>query len=459
MKLITFTMIAALLLGASAAHAQKEGPPAPGKPRDFKVPEATTFKLDNGLSVTLVPFGEVPKVAIELSVRAGNMEEAADQVWLADMTANLLQEGTTSKTATEVSLSAAKMGGSLDVSVSPERTEIQGEVLSEFGPAMVDLIADVAQRPKFPASEVPRLKADMLRSLSVLRSQQDNLAQERFMGLLYPGHAYGRFAPTEAMVEGYTVEKARAFYDAFFGAARSHLYVAGRFDRAAMEAAIRAAFGGWKKGAEPAFSPPKPTSSRAIYLIDRPGAVQSSVVIGLPVIDASHPDEIKLSITNTLLGGYFSSRITSNIREAKGYTYSPRSDITERFRSSHWAHVSEVTTSVTGPALKEIFLEIDRLQAEPPTEAELKAVKSYTIGTFVLGNSSRTGIINELQWVDLHGLPREYLSTYVTKVLAVTPEDVKQMAAKYINDEKVTIVIAGDRKAIEEQVKPFGAIK
>lgn len=459
MKLITFTMIAALLLGASAAHAQKEAPPAPGKPKDFKVPEATTFKLDNGLSVTLVPFGEVPKVAIELSVGTGNVDEAADQVWLADMTADLMEEGTTSRTATEISVAAAKMGGSLDVSVSQERTEIKSEVLSEFGPAMVDLIADVAQRPKFPASEMPRLKTDMLRSLSILRSQPENIVEERFVGLLYPGHAYGRFAPTDAMVEGYTVEKARAFYEAFFGAARSHLYVAGRFDRAAMEAAIRAAFGGWKKGAEPTFSAPKPTSSRAIYLIDRPGSLQSSMLIGLPVIDASHPDEIKLSITNTLLGGYFSSRITSNIREAKGYTYSPGSSVTEHFRASHWAHSSEVTTSVTGPALKEIFLEIDRLQAEPPTEAELKAVKSYMIGTFVLGNSSRTGIINKLEWVDLHGLPREYLSTYVSKVLAVTPEDVKQMTAKYIDDGKVTIVIAGDRKVIEEQVKPFGAIK
>ena len=151
-------------------------------------------------------------------------------------------------------------------------------------------------------------------------------------------------------------------------------------------------------------------------------------------------------MANTLLGGYFSSRITSNIREQKGYTYSPYSAVTDRYRASYWQQSAEVTTKVTGPALKEIFLEIDRLQAEAPAEAELRAVKSYMLGDFVLTNSTRTNIINELELVDLHGLPKDYLSTYVSRVLAVTPEDVRQVTAKYIDDTKVTIVIAGDRK-------------
>ena len=375
------------------------------------------------------------------------MDEAADQVWLSTMTSHLLEEGTATKSATEIALAAAQMGGSLDVSVNQEQTEISGEVLEEFGPEMVKLIADIAQNPKLPESEMPRLKADMQRTLSVMLSRPGSLADQKLASLLYPGHAYGRYAPTPAMIESYTAGKARGFYDAFYGAARSHLYVAGRFDGAALSSAIRSAFSGWKRGAAPAFTPAAPATARAIHLIDKPGAVQSVVLLGLPVVEVSHPDAIKLSVANTLLGGYFSSRITSNIREQKGYTYSPYSYIANKLKTSFWEESAEVTTNVTGPSLKEIFFEIDRLQAEAPPEAD-RAVKSYMIGTFVLLNSSRDQIIDQLEFVDRHGLPKDYLSTYVSKVLAVTPEDVKQVTAKYIDDGKVTIVIVGDRKVI-----------
>lgn len=460
MKIIPIlALLAGSLVASGAALAQKEVPPAPGPPKDFKVPQASTFALDNGLEVTLIPFGTTPKVTVELSVRAGNVDEAADQTWLANLTARLMLEGTETRSATEISLAAARMGGSLDVAVGPERTEITGEVLSEFGPEMVKLIADVAEHPKLVDAEVPRLKADLQRALSVTLSRPRGLAEQKLASLLYPGHAYGRYASTPEIIESFTAAGARRFYEAFFGAARSHLYLAGSFDRAAMEASIRSAFSGWKRGAASTLTPPTPTSARAIHLIDRPGAVQSVVLIALPVIDASHPDAIKLQVANTLLGGYFSSRITSNIREQKGYTYSPFSGIEDRYRTSYWVQSAEVTTNVTGPSLKEIFFEIDRLQATPPTEAELRAVKSYMTGDFVLTNSTRANIINQLEYIDFHGLPRDYLSTYVSRVLAVTPEDVRQVTAKYIDATKVTIVIAGDRKVILDQVKPFGEIK
>ena len=126
----------------------------------------------------------------------------------------------------------------------------------------------------------------------------------------------------------------------------------------------------------------------------------------------------------TLLGGYFSSRITTNIREQKGYTYSPFSQISWRHGDAYWAEQADVTTAVTGASLKEILGEIDRLQAEAPGADELKAVQAYIAGTFVLRNSTRGGIIAQLQYVDLHGLPATYVNDYVSKVMAVTPADV-----------------------------------
>ena len=439
--------------------ARKQSPPAPAEPKNFAVPAGRTFRLDNGLAVTLVPYGTIPKVTVRLGVRAGNVNEKANEVWLADLTGSMLTEGTATRTATQIAEDAARMGGSLDVNVAEDRTDVGGDVLSEFGPDMVGLVADVVRNPKFPDAELARLKSDRLRDLSIAKSQPRPIAQEKFRAVLYGDHPYGRLFPTEAMLQGYTAAQIRDFWEKNYGAARSHLYVVGRFDDAAVEAAIRKAFADWKKGTPPSGAPPAPKSERAVYLIDRPGAVQSTIDLGLPVIDPSKADWDALTVTNILLGGSFASRITSNIREQKGYTYSPASQLSSRFRDAYWIEVADVTTNVTGPAIKEILGEIDRLQAEPPSQAELRGFQNYRAGTFVLQNSSRPGIIGQLEFVDLNGLPADYLNGYVKRVYAITPQQVQEMAKKYLQDDKATIVIVGDRKVIEEQVKAFGPMK
>jgi predicted Zn-dependent peptidase len=458
-RLHTLAILAALGLAATPAFGQKQAPPEAGPAKDFHVPTPRKFTLDNGLGVTFVTYGTVPKATVRLAVRSGHIDEAANQVWLSDLVGDYLTQGTATKSATEIAEAAARMGGSIDVAVGSDRTEIGGDVLSEFAPDMVRLVADVVRNPKLPESELARLKGDRARQLAIARTQPRPVAQEKFLAVLYPDHPYGRLFPTPEMLQGYTLAQVKGFHEANYGAARSHVYVVGRFDEKAMEAAIRSAFGDWKKGSAPTVNPPKPTSERAIYLIDRPGAVQSTVILGMPVIDPSNPDWIPLQVTNTLLGGFFSSRITANIREAKGYTYSPASAVTARNHDAYWAEIADVTTAVTGPSLKEIFYEIDRLQGEAPSEKEVAGIKNYMAGTFVLQNSSRPGIIGQLAFVDLQGLPDDYLNRFVANVNAVTPAQVQETAKKDLPDDKATIVIAGDRKVIEDQVKPYGAIK
>ena len=455
----TTVMMLAAALAAPMLRADKQAPPAPAAPRGFSVPRPRTFTLDNGLAVTIVHYGSVPKVTVRMAVRAGNVDEAADQVWLADLTGDLLSEGTATRSASQIALDAARMGGSLEVNVGEDRTEIGADVLSEFGPDAVALVADVARHAKLPESELARLKGDRLRQLSIARSQPRPLAQEKFRAVLYGDHPYGRLFPTEAALNGYTIEQVRGFYEKTFGGARSHLYVVGQFEDAAMESAVRKALADWKRGAAPGASPPAPRSERAVYIIDRPGAVQSTIDLGLPVIDPSKPDWDALFLTNVLLGGSFSSRITSNIREQKGYTYSPSGQLSNRYRDAYWVEVADVTTNVTGPAIHEILGEIERLKSEPPSEKELKGFQNYRAGTFILQNSSRAGIIGQLEFVDLHGLPAEYLNGYVQRMYAVTPQQVQEAARKYIQADKATIVIVGDRKVIEEQVKEFGPLR
>lgn len=460
MKIRTSLASTALALAlAPALLADKQSPPAPAAPKGFSVPQPKTFTLDNGLAVTLVPYGTVPKVTVRLAVLTGNVNEAANQVWLADLVGDMLSEGTATRTASRIAEDAARMGGALDVIVGENRTEIGGDVLSEFGPEMVGLVADIARRPKFPDAELGRLKADRQRQLSIARSQPQPLAQEKFRAVLYGDHPYGRLFPTEAMLQSYTLADVKAFYEKNFGAGRSHLYVVGRYDDAAVEAAVRKAFAGWKRGAAPQLTQPSPTSARRVYILDRPGAPQSTIILGMPVIDPSRPDWDSLFLMNVLLGGSFASRITSNIREQKGYTYSPSSQLSNRYRDAYWAETADVTTNVTGPAIKEILGEVDRLQAAPPSDAELKGFQNYRAGVFILQNSSRPGIIGQLEFVDLHGLSADYLNGYVNRIYAMTPQQIQEMAKKYLQDDKATIVIVGDKKAIAEQVKEFGPVQ
>jgi predicted Zn-dependent peptidase len=451
--------ILAIALGAAAPAAAQQTPPAPGTPHPFEVPEARELTLPNGLAVTLVPYGDVPKATVQLIVRVGNVDEGPQQVWLADVTADLMQEGTTSRSGEQIAEDAARMGGALSVAVGANQTTVGGSALTEFVPEMVRLVADVAMHPAFPTEPLERIRGDRLRQLSIERSQPQSLAVEKFRSVLYPSHPYGRIYPTAEMLQSYTVEQARAFHDANFEAARAHLYIAGRFDAAGVESAIRSAFGGWESGTPASQPVPTPTSQRAIYLVDKPGAVQSTIYMGLPVVDPSSPDYVALQVTNALLGGSFASRITSNIREQKGYTYSPVSTISARYRDAYWAEVADVTTNVTGPSLKEIFYEIDRLRAEPPSAEELRGIQNYLAGTFVLQNSSRGGIIGQLAFLDLHGLDRDWLATYVQRVYAVTPADVQRIARTYIDPSRMTIVVVGDRSQIAEQLAAYGEVR
>jgi len=448
------TLVAALGL-AIPAFAQKQSPPEGGAPKDFKLPQKSVFKLTNGLGATLVPYGMLPKVTISVIVRAGNINESENQVWLADITGDLLKEGTKSRDAKKVAEEIAGMGGTVTVSVGPDQTTIATDVLSEFGPQAVELLAEICRNPLLPESELKRIKNDRLRQLSIPKSTPDSITLERFRQWLYPNHPYGRLFPTAEMVESYTIDNVRKFYSDNFGAGRTHVYVCGQFDRPAVEQAIKRSLESWEKGAEPFKKVPTPAAKRQVSVIDRPGSEQSTVYLGLPVIAPGSPDYIKLVLTNSLLGGSFSSRITSNIREQKGYTYSPYSMVSSRFRDAYWAQYASLSNNVTAPALKEIFHEIDRLQAEAPSQEELRGIQNYLAGTFVLQNSSRSGIINQLAFLNLHGLPDEYLTGYVRNVYAVKPEDVKRIARTYLRDQDMTLVVTGDKNKIDQQVTEF----
>ena len=458
MKIVRFgVLVTTLILGpvALAQEKAKQTPPEGGTPKNFTLPAKQQYQLENGLKVTLVPYGAIPKVTVSARVMAGNLNDGED-TWLADLTADLMEEGTVGRSAEQVAREAAEMGGNVSIAAGAEQTSITGDALAEFAPDMVALLADVTISPALPPDQLDRLKRDALRNVELGLNDPDTMGQIAFNKALYGDHPYGRLFPTPEQLNSYTGEKIRLFYENNFGAQRTHIFVAGMFDEAAVKAAIEKGFGDWKTGPAPLSMPPKPAEGRQyVEMIDRTNASQSNVFLGLPTIDPSQPDYIALLAANRMLGGSFASRITSNIREDKGYTYSPYSSVSVRRQDGRWVQQAAITTDDTEAALKEIYYEINRLRDEPPPEEELKAIQNYMAGIFILRNSTRGGIINQLNQVDLHGLDDSYMTEYVTRLYALTPEEISRITTKYIRPDDMTLVVVGDRARIGEAMVKY----
>lgn len=450
-RIILSAALAAGLFSATPALAQHPRPEI-GEPRPFSVPQTRTIRLGNGLEATFIPFGLAPKTTISVRVRAGNVDDGTD-TWLADLTGAMMEQGAAGRSNEAIARAAAAMGGGLSVNVGLHETGFTTSVLSEYGPDALALIADVVQRPDFPESELSRVRQNLTRNVTVARSQPGPVASEAYAALLFgTGHPYGRPLPTAEELAGYTLDDIRGFYAANFGAARTRIYIAGRFDMAQMEAAVRAAFAGWSAGPADSARPAAPQPGPVVRLIDRPGAPQTTIRLGFPAVGPAHRDAIPLAVTNALLGGAFTSRLTRNLREDKGWTYSPFSSVTSVLDGGYWTFNADITTAATAPALAETFGEITRLQIQVPPAEEATAMRTWLSGVFVLRNASPAGLIGEMSFRDLHRLPADYLDTYVPRVLAVTDAGISAVANTYMPLDRMVLVVVGDLDVIADEV-------
>ncbi len=450
MKTSIYTFLIALFL-AVPSIAQKQTPPKGAEPKDFKLPKKEVVNFDNGLQLVLVPYGSIPKATISITLKTGNINETKDQIWLADLLGDLMKEGVTADYSVKDKL--AGMGGNLDISVNSHTTSLSTDVLSEFAPEALKILADVLENPKLPQSELDRLKNNMKRNLTVALSTPGAQARQDFFAEMYPNHPYGRLYPTTEQVDSYTLNDVKSFYEANFGAQRTTIYVVGNFDAEKVKKVVKNQLADWRKGAKENYPVAQAQSNGKVKIIDRPGAPQSTIYYGLPVADPSSKDYIALDVMNTLLGGSFGSRITSNIREDKGYTYSPSSALVANYKSGLWFESADVTTEFTGASIDEIKKEIVRLQTEAPSKAELDGMKSYKSGIYVLQNSTPNGIIGQLNFLDVHNLDESFLVNQVKNINAVTPQQVQEMAKKYITPETMTLIVVGDKEKIKDQVK------
>ncbi len=457
MKHILKTTLSSLAIGVLSSSVAipafaKEAPPAPATPRNFKLPKVSNYTLSNGVKVTLVPYGRVPKATVRAVVDVGNINDG-DMTWISDLTAAMMEEGAGGKSAAELAVGVSEMGGSLNIGVGLNQTFAVMDVLADSAPDAVSMLADVLQRPNLPESEFKRVRDGLIRNVSVGKSRPQSIADSKFAEALYPDHPYGRSFPEDGALETYTLNDVSAFHAANFGGARTHIYVVGKFDADKVKSAIKEQFGSWDAGPQPLDLPSNLNEQRQLILIDRPGAPQSTLRLGkrVPVMDGS----VELDAMNTLLGGYFSSRITRNIREDKGYSYSPGSSFRTRFGARNWQQNADVSAESTGPSIKEILKEIDLMRSEPPSEKEVDGIKNYMNGIFVIQLASRGGVANQLARVNLHGLGTDYLENYVGKVQGLTAADFTAAAKKHLNPDDMTLVVVGPIDDVRAQLEPL----
>ena len=436
-----------LSLGATA----KETPPVGATPKDFKLTQTDSIVLDNGLKVTFVPYGKTPKVTLRLVTKVGSYDDNGKD-GIADISYDLLTEGTTTRSALDIAEQAANMGGEMITASGSNSSFVQIDVLSEFVADAAALIADLAINTKVTEEDLERVKTNTLRNIQVQKSQAQGLATEALFNAIYGEHPYAKFFPDEAAFNAITVDDVKSFLASNVVAKRSELFISGKFNADDAKAMVKQSFANMASGAAREIRAPEYQGQGGFVFIQRENAPQSTIRLGLPVVDPDHKDYIGLQLMNNLLGGSFSSRITSNIREDKGYTYSPNSAVNTRVKSSLWFQSADVTAESTAASFFEIIKEIKRLQAENPTEEELEGFKNYLAGIYVLQNSSRTAIINQLWLLESHGLPLSRLETYVQKVNEITPAELSRLAKEYLTLDKMTMVVVGDEASVMPQL-------
>jgi zinc protease len=414
--------------------------------------------LSNGLEVVLVELHTVPKFTGELFFRSGNAVAAAKAPGLADMTATVARTGTTRRTSREIEEDLRRMGSDLSSGAGADTSVISFAGLVDFSNDLLGLVSELAQHASFPEDEFERERRQLVEGLRIERTTPGFLASERLRRVLFGAHPYGTISPTEEQVAGYRIEQLKDYYQRYYRPGNALLVMVGDFSPEKMLAQIENAFGSWSSGpVEGAPDPALPgTRERSVYLVHLPGSVQTQLLIGNRAITRKHPDWLRLTLANSIYGGAFNSRLVMNIREQKGYTYSPRSGVHPLRQHGYFSIGAAVRNDVVGAALTEIFYEIDRMRSTPVGEEELDDARNYLTGLFSLGLATQDGLAGQLATTTLEKLPDDYLETYRERVLKLTSADVLDAAQKYFDSAHAQIVIVGDRAQIESQAAQFG---
>ncbi len=456
---LTFAAIVLTAAASLAAQApDRSKPPVPGPAPTLTLPAVQKQRLSNGLQVWLVEQHEVPVAQVNLVVRSGSADDPAGKFGVASLTAAMLMEGAGSLSslalADAVDFLGADLGAASTSDLSAVRLHAPVARLAEALP----LMADVAQRPIFAPADLDRLRQQRLTSVMQGRDDANTIAALAFARTLFgTTHRFGTATMgTAATLRAFTVDDLRAFYTAAFRPDNATLIVVGDVTAASIVPLLEKSFGGWKAGTGPITHVKQPVpparTRREVYLVDKPGAPQSQIRIGVVGVPRSTPDYFPLEVMNTILGGSFSSRLNLNLREEHGYSYGANSFFDMRMDAGPFTAFAGVQTDKTAESLKEFFIEFSGV-LQPVPEDELARGKNYVALGLPSGFETTGDISRRLEETLVYSLADDYFSRYVPNVQAVTTADVQRVARAYIRSDRMAVVVVGDRNAIESGIR------
>jgi zinc protease len=439
-----------------ASQAWRATAPKPSPEHALVLPKPTVITLPNGLTIYLVERHELPIVAAQFLTLAGNAANPPDHPGLAGITAALLTEGTTKRNAEEIANEAALLGTELKSSSDADSASLSLSLLSEHIEKGLDLLADSARHPAFPAAELERVRAN--RETALLQ-QEDNPIQLALragaLNLFGPTSPYGYEAlGTAASLHSITREQVTAFHASHYGPRSSLLELTGDLTPAQARKLAEDSFGEWSSTATPTALPPAPEApTRKILLVDKPGSPQTALLaigVGLP---RKSPDYPAVTVMNTMLGGLFSSRINMNLREEHGYTYGAFSFFWFYRGTGPFIAGAQVRSDVTAPAIEQLFKELKEIHTKPLTDAELRQSKDSTIRSLPGSFESADGVNGQLGDLWLFGLPMDYYLNLPAQIEGITSAEAQEAAAKYIHPENLLIIAVGDKAKVESGLK------
>jgi len=452
-------VVAAVTAGASA---QGQSDPSPARPAVGPIvvpiaPRPDTARLANGIRVVALPIGASPRAVVRVVLETGPDYAAdCDQ---ADVIVNLLKRGSGRLQGSRLIDSIAHMGGTLNVSRGAERVELTTQVLERFAPATVALLGQIVIQPSIDVPTVRLAMRDVLLARTGAGRGLDAPALQAFQAIVFPTDEFRTIcdAAGASTVNDSTV---RAYFAARFDPVHTTLFIVGRYDRRQVLASVAAVFGKWAgHGAARRDRRPTLVGVPAVRIVQRPGAKQAAIVVGAPAPPAGTSDFNSFPIVDAMLGGGLISRITMNIREAKGYAYGPTSTIAiAPSGASYWAETADVAANVAWPTVREILHEIDRLATVPPAKDEVMATQRFVAGTTLLTRASRFGTVDEIERQDqLRHVYGVAAADQSAAAHVITPAAVQGLTAAYLSPSRLTIVVAADTSVLGAQADSIRA--
>jgi zinc protease len=455
-RLLFVIIIQAFILSTFAQNVDRSKPPELPPPAKMNLPAIQQFDLSNGLKVILMEKHEVPLLQLNLIVKVGTVNDPIDKIGLTSMMMTMLPEGAAGKSSLELADSIDFLGASISANADYHYSKVTLHTpVSKFDEAL-KIMSEIVVKPDFPGNELERKKKERLTRLMQWHDEPTAVASIAFNELLFgKEYPYGRSSiGNEKTIKGISVEDIKSIHNKYFNADNSYIIAVGDITREELNNKLEQSFGSWEKGevADVKLNNAPQVNKRTVYLIDKPDAAQSVIYIGHIGVPRNTEDYNAINIMNTILGGSFTSRLNQNLREAKGYTYGASSYFGFRKAAGPFGASSSVQSEVTDKALVEFMKELRNIR-ETVSADEMDRAKNYIALGYPQQFQTVSNIAGKLEELVEYNLPSDYFNKFISEILETSDEEVNSAADKYIDPDKVIIVVVGDKAKIEEGIK------